>query len=330
MTAPNINVSNASRSLTVLRTGPLALIQDAGRVGYAADGVSRSGAADRASYGLANRVVGNPAGAAAIECTLGGLAVRAETDLFVAVTGATVPAEIDRKPITLGRRVLLARGETLRLRSPRTGLRSYLAIGGGIAVPTVLGSRSSDTLSGLGPAPLANGDVVPIGPANLSDGPGELPAEPGELPTGTTPNEPDHLPPATVLTQLVTTLRVLLGPRDDWFANPDALAVGEWQVSPNSNRVGLRLDRASSAAGDEPVALRRSVSREMPSEGLPLGAIQVPPGGQPVLFLADQPLTGGYPVIAVVLDDDIDRAAQVRPGQRLRFLMTPGNTTKGL
>lgn len=311
MTQMDPNRLCPKRTLTVLRPGPLALIQDAGRVGHAADGVGRSGAADRRSYALANSLVGNASGAAAIECMLGGLAVRAETDLVIAVTGASTPVDIDGAPVEPGSRICLSQGQTLRLRSPRSGLRNYLAVRGGIVVPTVLGSRSSDTLSGLGPTALAKGDELPIGPEDAQVAPAgavvtEKPAD------------------GAILGQQVTCLRVMFGPRDDWFVDPATLTTGEWQVSPNSNRVGLRLDRPTSADG-ESISLQRSTSREMPSEGLPLGAIQVPPSGQPVLFLADHPLTGGYPVIAVVLDDDIDLAAQVRPGQRLRFVL-PANS----
>jgi allophanate hydrolase subunit 2 len=127
----------------------------------------------------------------------------------------------------------------------------------------------------------------------------------------------------------------MLGPRDDWFVAPTDLGVGDWVVSPRSNRVGLRLDRPApaepdsagperdGAAAQQAPVLRRKDSRELPSEGVVLGAVQVPPSGQPVLFLADHPVTGGYPVIAVVLDSDIDLAAQARPGQRLRFRLEP-------
>ena len=165
---------------------------------------------------------------------------------------------------------------------------------GGIDVPPVLGSASTDTLSKLGPAPLAKGDEL----AGSARAP-----ERGELPAPTRMGEP------------VTTLRVVFGPRDDWFTDATALTTGEWRVSPQSNRVGVRLDRPD----PDPPELARATDAEIPSEGIVLGAIQVPPSGQPVLFLADHPLTGGYPVVAVVLDDDIDRAAQLRPGQRLRF-----------
>ena len=173
----------------------------------------------------------------------------------------------------------------------------------------MLGSRSSDTLSGLGPAPLAKADELPIGP-DICDA------------------EPDAVidRPTTVVGEQITELRVIFGPRDDWFDNAADLAAGQWQVSPHSNRVGLRLDRATDSGqpdDGQPPALRRKQNHELPSEGLALGAIQVPPSGQPVLFLADHPITGGYPVIAVVIDDDIDAAAQLRPGQRVRFVTVP-------
>jgi len=280
-------------TLTVLRPGPLALLQDAGRRGHAADGVGRSGAADRASHARANLLVGNDPGAVAIEVTLGGLVVRAERDLTVAVTGAPTPADIGGEPAAHDTAFTLAQGQTLRLRAPKVGLRSYLAVSGGIDVPLVLGSASTDTLSGLGPAPLAKDDELRIG---TSSGAGELPAP-------------------TRIGEPVTTLRVVFGPRDDWFTDATALTAGQWRVSPQSNRVGVRLDRPD----PDPADFTRASNGEIPSEGMVLGAIQVPPSGQPVLFLADHPLTGGYPVIAVVLDDDIDRAAQLRPGQRLRF-----------
>lgn len=286
-------------TLTVLRPGPLALLQDGGRRGHAADGVGRSGAADRASHARANLLVGNDPGAVAIEVTLGGLLVRAERDLTVAMTGAPAPADIDGDPAEHDTAVTLSPGQTLRLRAPKVGLRTYLAVAGGIDVPLVLGSASTDTLSKLGPAPLTKGD--------------ELRAQPGRR-MGTSAGAARR-PAPTRMGEPVTTLRVVFGPRDDWFTDAMALTAGEWRVSPQSNRVGVRLDRPD----PDPPALERASKDEIPSEGIVLGAIQVPPSGQPVLFLADHPLTGGYPVVAVVVDDDIDRAAQLRPGQRLRF-----------
>ncbi|MGW9323952.1 5-oxoprolinase subunit C family protein [Streptomyces koyangensis] len=276
-------------ALEILAPGPLATVQDLGRPGLAAMGVGASGAADRSALRLANRLVGNPEGAAAVEATLGGLAVRALRPVTVAVTGAPTPLSTGAVRSV----IQLAEGERLELGTPLAGLRSYLAVRGGITVPEVLGSRSRNVLAALGPPPLAPGDVLPAGPA-----PAAFPCvdlAPVRTPFG---GEPE--------------LRVALGPRDDWFT-PEAvrrLLAGPWTVGAASDRVGMRL---------EGPALERAVGGELPSEGMVPGALQVPPGGRPVLFLADHPVTGGYPVIACVLRADLDLAAQARPGQTLRF-----------
>ena len=276
-----------TRSLTVLATGPLTTVQDQGRPGQAALGIGRSGACDRASAALANRLVGNPAGAALLEVTLGGLAVRAEADLVLVTTGARCPGAPHAAP------TLLRRGAELRLGVPGGGLRSYLAVRGGIDVPPVLGSRATDLLAGLGPAVVAAGDVLPVG---------EPTAPPAEV---------DIAPVADPAAGEVT-VAVLPGPRADWFGDAGwaALTGRPWLVTSQSNRVGLRLD-------GEP--LERLRNGELPSEGMVRGALQVPPSGTPVLFLADHPVTGGYPVIGYVVDPDVDRCAQLRPGQPLRF-----------
>ncbi|MGI5131770.1 5-oxoprolinase/urea amidolyase family protein [Pseudonocardia sp. CA-107938] len=283
------------RVLEVLATGAQALVQDLGRPGHAATGVGASGAADRCAMRLANRIVANPEDAAAIEVTFGGLAVRAGADLraplLVALTGAAAPATVDGRPVGHHSLVRLRAGQTLRLGTPPTGLRTYLAVRGGVAVAPVLGSRSTDVLAGFGPAPLAPGAVLPIGP------------EPADHPLlDVVPVAP---PPGGTV-----TLRAVLGPRADWVRDPGRLHGSTWTVSDRSDRVGMRL-----AGGD----LTRCRDEELPSEGMVRGAIQVPPGGEPVLFLADHPVTGGYPVVAVVVDADVDRAAQVRPGQQVRF-----------
>ncbi|MEU6109008.1 biotin-dependent carboxyltransferase family protein [Streptomyces albidoflavus] len=276
-------------ALEILAPGPLATVQDLGRPGLAAMGVGASGAADRSALRLANRLVGNPEGAAAVEATLGGLAVRALRPVTVAVTGAPAPLSTGAVRSV----IRLAEGERLELGTPPAGLRSYLAVRGGITVPQVLGSRSRDVLAALGPPPLAPGDVLPAGPV-----PAAFPCvdlAPVRTPFG---GEPE--------------LRVALGPRDDWFT-PEAvrrLLAGPWTVGAASDRVGMRL---------EGPALERAVGGELASEGMVPGALQVPPGGRPVLFLADHPVTGGYPVIACVLRADLDLAAQARPGQTLRF-----------
>jgi biotin-dependent carboxylase-like uncharacterized protein len=279
-------------ALTVLATGPLATVQDAGRTGWAAIGVPRSGAADRASHELANRLVGNRREAATVEVTAGGLRVRAATTVLVAVTGAPAALTVAGRPASLNAPVTLPPGAELALGAPPVGLRSYLAVRGGVDVPPVLGSRSTDSLSGLGPAPLAAGDELPVG--RLAAEEPVVDVAPVAAPS-----------PAPVL-------RVLPGPRRDWFAPGawTALTGTGWTVSADSDRVGLRLTGPR---------LERTGPGELPSEGLVPGAVQVPPDGAPVLFLADHPLTGGYPVLAVVVSADLPAAAQLRPGDPVRF-----------
>ena len=278
--------------IEVLRAGPLTTVQDLGRPGLAHLGVGRSGAADRPSLRLANRLVGNAEGAAALEATFGGLVLRFEGATTVALTGAPCPVRVGGRDRDLNAPVALAAGEVLELGMPRAGVRTYVAVRGGLDLPAVLGSRATDVLAHLGPDPLREGDRLPVG---APTGP-----EPGVdvAPVRALPSEP--------------VLRVVPGPRADWFV-PTALEVvgrGRFEVTAASDRVGVRL------AGP---ALQRSRVDELPSEGLVEGAVQVPPDGQPVVFLADHPVTGGYPVIAVVHPDDVPVVAQLRPGQPVRF-----------
>lgn len=287
------------RQLEILEPGPSTTVQDAGRPGLAQLGIGRSGAADRGSYRLANRLVGNREDEAVLEVTLGGLVARAEQDLLIAVTGAPCSVAVAEIQHAANCPIFVAAGRTVALGSPSSGMRSYFAVRGGIRVPEVLGSRSTDILAGIGPDPLKAGDVLPLGPAY------------GEQP------ELDVAAVAAPQTDDLV-LGVRAGPRDDWFT-ADALADlvgGRYEVTPESNRVGMRL------SGPE---LKRRRDDELPSEGMVTGALQVPPSGQPTLFLADHPVTGGYPVIAVVARADVDRAAQARPGQHLRFRLIGGS-----
>jgi biotin-dependent carboxylase-like uncharacterized protein len=273
--------------VTVLATGPLATVQDEGRVGQAVIGIARSGACDRAAYRLANRLVGNHGGEAVLEVTGGGLALRAETGVTLVTTGAPCPGAPHNAPIGL------RGGAEVRLGTPSSGLRTYVAVRGGFAVEPVLGARARDTMAELGPPTLRPGDRLPIGEAA------------GPHPHVDVAPVPD--PAAGEV-----TVRLSPGPRRDWF--PDEawqILVGQpYQVSSQSNRIGIRL------TGPE---LSRREDGELPSEGMVRGALQIPPSGTPVLFLADHPVTGGYPVIAYVHDDEVDRCAQLRPGQTLRF-----------
>jgi biotin-dependent carboxylase-like uncharacterized protein len=284
-------------ALEVLATGPLTLVQDLGRPGLAAVGVGRSGAADRGAFRLGARLLAQEYSAAALEVTFGGLQVRAQGDVMVALTGAEAPLSVDGRSADFRGPVQLRDGQTLRLATPTAGLRTYLSVRGGIAVPPVLGSRSTDTLAGLGPPPVRIGDLLPVGPP-----PRRFPC------VDVVPAAP--MPPGLLL-------RAVPGPRDDWLADPAGLATTVWTVSSRSDRVGIRLEGAPL----EYAAFRKG--QELPSEGVVRGALQIPAGGQPVLFLADHPVTGGYPVAAVVVASDVDRAAQARPGQQVRIVLLP-------
>lgn len=280
-------------TLEILRTGPLALVEDLGRPGKANIGVGRSGAADRRAHALANRLVANPDTHATIEVTLGGLTFRVTGgDVSVAVTGADTDPAVNGVPFGSNSIHHIHEGDVVSLGAPRAGLRSYVAVRGGVSVAPVLGSRSFDVLSGIGPPPLRTGDRLPVGPRS-----------PG-LP------DVDQAPVATIGPDVVE-LRVVPGPRDEWFTDPDSLTHREWIVSDRSDRVGTRLI-------GKPLELAEP-DRQLPSEGVTRGAIQVPPGGQPVILGPDHPVTGGYPAIGVIVDADVDVAAQVRPGQTVRF-----------
>jgi biotin-dependent carboxylase-like uncharacterized protein len=270
--------------IEVIRAGPLTTLQDQGRPGYAHLGVPRSGALDPPALRLANRLVGNPSSAACLETTLMGCMLRFSEPATVAVTGAEAAVTVDG--IRLSGTVDVPAGGILEVGRATAGVRSYIAVAGGIIVEPVLGSRSTDTLSGLGPPVLADGMTLPVGQPYR------------------TPAWAAHLLPM-VDGELV--LRIRLGPRDDWFET-GGLFEAAYTVSPVSNRVGARLSGPS---------LTRTKDGELPSEGVVLGAIQVPADGRPLIFLADHPTTGGYPVIGVV--DDVTPLAQARPGTTVRF-----------
>ncbi|MGW1327395.1 5-oxoprolinase subunit C family protein [Streptomyces antibioticus] len=283
----------SDRALSVVRAGALTTVQDRGRPGHAHLGVSCSGALDAPAAALVNRLVGNPPDAAVLETTLTGCALRPRCAVTVAVGGAPCPVRVNGRPAPWGAPVRVPAGAVLDVGTAVLGLRTYVAVGGGVVVEPVLGSRSTDLLSGLGPVPLTDGTVLPLG------------AEPA----GHTRVDvaPQPAPPAELV------LRVTLGPREDWFtaAAVRAFTSRAYRVSPASNRIGLRT---------EGPALERALPGELASEGMVLGAVQVPPDGRPVVFLADHPTTGGYPVIGVVRPADLPAAAQAVPGTPVRFL----------
>ncbi len=288
--------------LRVLIPGAGPLIQDLGRPGLAALGVPASGALDRGSLRRANRIVGNPEDCAGLEL-LGGSSFTTQGSITLACSGAyaqvlmRTPGGAQAQELPWHRSITLPTGTELSFGWPRGGLRMYLAVRGGFATEAVLGSRSVDQLSGFGHAALA-GDLLPIGPRP------DIPIPPVDVLAGVEkwPGMGDPTAP----------LSVVLGPRATWFT-PAAVSqflAADWRATARTNRVGMRL------AGP---ALDRQIRGELPSEGLRPGSIQVPPDGQPVILLADGPVTGGYPVIAVVVSAHLDRLAQVRPGMALRF-----------
>lgn len=306
-------------SLEVLRPGLLTTFQDDGRAA-ANMGVTGSGAADRESFRLANALVGNPANTPALEITGGGVKLRAHGSLVVAVTGA--PADIaitgvrqsqenkegneekpDRTAIAMQEAMLLRDGDTLSIGPPSSGLRDYLSVRGGFDVEVSLDSASTDTMSGIGPRPIAAKQWLAVRSASMACDCGV--------------DRPCPWPTDLPRPGSVTDLYVRLGPRDDWFTSDGLSAFLErtWTVTAQSNRVGLRL------SGDVP--LGRVDDRELPSEATPPGAVEVPTSGQPVIFLRDQPVTGGYPVIAVLEPGSLDMAGQLPPGAQVRFRIVP-------
>jgi biotin-dependent carboxylase-like uncharacterized protein len=289
----------AASWLDVLEPGPFTTVQDRGRPGRAAYGVGRSGAADRGSAALANRLVANPIDAAVLEITLGGLRLRAGSGITVALTGACGLVLIGEHRVDVGAPVAVPAGAVLTVGSPDAGLRTYLAVRGGIDVPPVLGSRSYDVLARLGPAPLRAGDRLPVGPR-----PRRFPGVDLAPATGAGPAD---------VTGAVR-LRGWCGPHDDVLdaAGRARLAGARWTVSGDSDRVGVRLE------GTPLLPVERA---EWAPEGLARGAVQLPPSGLPVLMSADHPVTGGYPVVACLDDLSCDLAAQLRPGQAVEFAL---------
>ncbi len=295
--------------MTVARVtdpGPLSLVHDLGRPGLAHLGVSASGAFDRAAHRLANRLVGNDENAAALECLLGGLRITVPAGTWFAVTGAWSDAELVVDGVgTAVEPHTPQRAETaaeLRLGTVTHGLRSTVALRGGLTVPAVLGSRSRDTLAALGPEPLRAGDVLPLG------------AEP------TTPVPVADLVPVDPPTDGVVELGVRPGPRHEWFTAEAwrLLTATEWTTSARSDRTGVRLEGPALARVPELIGV------ELASEGMLRGSIQVSPDGAPTVLGPDHPVTGGYPVIAVVVDASLDLLAQLRPGQPVRLRLVTG------
>lgn len=285
------------QGLEVVHSGMFTTVQDRGRPGREDQGLGVSGAADRTAHDAANRLVGNDPSAATLEITAGGLTVRSIGANVVAVTGARVPVTVDRHPEADYSVPRLDDGAVLALGNPTSGVRSYLAVRGGIDVPETHGSRSTDTLTGTGPDRLRDGDRIPVGTLT-----GELPGE-EQIPPPAPPEDP-------------ALLRVHLGPHPGEFSagSVHALLHETWAVTPQLDRIGIRLQ------GPGKLHLARG-GTDRPEPTAP-GSVQVPPDGNPILFLADHPVVGDHPVIAVVLPADLPVAAQLGPGHRVRFVAT--------
>ncbi len=283
-------------TLLVIKPGPYTTVQDLGRIGLARMGYAPAGAMDRAALQTANVLVGNQAGAAALEIALAGAEFEATGDLTIAVTGADLTPTLAGEPLPLYRAAALRAGMRLRFAAPRHGLRAYLAVAGGIAVPEVLGSRATDMVGGIGGMKarlLQAGDRLPVG------------AREGAI-VGYALSDPPAGPASRI------TLRVVWGPEDDWFTEETRARFvnTDFRVSDRGDRTGVRL------LGEQLLA---ATARSLASEGAVPGAIQVPPDGQPIVLLADSRGVGGYPKIAVVIEADLDLPAQAAPGTLVRF-----------
>ncbi|CAM3664342.1 biotin-dependent carboxyltransferase family protein [Roseateles saccharophilus] len=280
--------------IEVLRAGPLTTVQDLGRHAWRDRGLSLCGALDELALQAGNLLVGNPPDAAGLEFTLGPATLRLHADGCVALTGTDADASLDGRPLRPGWRIPVRAGQTLKLTAPRERMRSYVCVSGGIAVPAVLGSRSTDLKAGFGGLEgraLRDGDRLPIGPT-------------ARLPTRAIGLRlPDWTP----------AVRVLPGPEHEDFSTAarEAFWQAGWVLTPQSNRMGYRL------AGPR---LERERGGELASHGVLPGVIQVPPSGQPIVLLADAQTTGGYPKIGVVIRADLWKLAQLRLGATLRLL----------
>jgi antagonist of KipI len=282
--------------MRLLSPGLLTTVQDLGRWGYQASGVPPAGPMDVLSHRWANRLVGNGDDAATLEVTLVGPELEFEADAVVAVAGAAFALTLDETPVSMHTRLRVARGATLRFGHRHNGARAYVAVAGGIASPPVLGSRATHLVSrvgGVSGRALRAGDVLLLGTPSSCVGPvdGRVPLS---MPTGG------------------ATLRVLPGAHEGRFsAQARATLVGSrYRISSQSNRMAYRLEGPVLAEGP---------AEELISDVTPIGAVQVPPAGLPILLMADRATTGGYPLIAHVISADLPLAGQLAPGDWIEF-----------
>lgn len=286
----------------VVQPGPMTTVQDLGRTGYQQYGVPTSGALDDYAFRLGNLLVGNDEGAAALEITLFGCQLRALQDTLIAITGADLAPAINGRPLPIWESLWVKRDQLLSFSQLRKGCRSYLAVAGGIQVPEIMKSASTCVRAGIGGldgGPLRKGDILRAGADATLAGTAQIPAS--------------YIPAYSN----ALALRVILGPQDDYFTSDgiSTLLNSEYTVSAQADRMGYRL---------EGPLIQHSGGADIVSDGIPLGAIQVPGDGMPIILLADRQTTGGYPKIANIISADIPKVAQAKPGDRIRFQQVKG------
>lgn len=286
--------------LRVVSPGPLTTVQDLGRPWAQPLGVPGGGAADTVAHRIANRLAGNPPGAAGLEVTLGGFEAEFLIETAGGLAGADLGFSLDGEPLSPGSRFTARPGGRLRAEGRRWGCRAYLGFGGGVAVPEVLGSRSTYLPAGFGGfqgRALRRGDVVDV----LDGGGG-----------GAAGRVPEELVPPYGRPGEVVEVRAVPGPQDDAFTEGGRRTFFQsvYEVSAQADRMGCRLTGPWIEHGGP---------AELISEGVAWGSVQVPGSGEPLVLLADRQTTGGYPKIATVATVDLPLLAQVVPGDRVRF-----------
>lgn len=312
-------------SITVLDPGPLTTVQDAGRKGYAALGYRTCGAADSYAFRLGNALAGNAPDSAVLECTLRGAVLQFEQDTVFALIGAQTPAALDHVPVPFYAPLFAKAGSVLQMGTAPTGLRSYLAVSGGIATPPVLGSRSTDLkcrIGGLAGRKLAKGDTLPTGACNAEALWNKITARQLNRPLRESAVCSGLHPVRVQGAKTIPLLRAVAGPQDDAFtaAGLHDFTHSVYTLTPDCDRMACKLTGP---------AIEMKHGADILSDGIAAGAVQVSASGQPIVMLADHQTTGGYAKIAVVISADLPVLAQLRPGQQVCFaFVTPAQAVQ--
>lgn len=302
-------------SLSIIRPGLLTTVQDLGRPGYQHLGVVVSGALDAVALRVANLLVGNAEGAAGLEITLLGPTLRFEADRLIALTGADLSPTLAGQPAPMHRPVAVRAGTVLSFGAARAGCRAYLAVAGGLAVPLVLGSRATYLRAALGGwrgRALRAGDELPVGKLSPTNQQLRQLIAPDVLPTTWVAARWTPGPTLRPRPRPQLVIRAVRGPEHEQFspASQQAFWREPFALTPAADRMGYRLQGPT---------LTRETPTELLSSAVTFGTVQVPPGGQPIVLLADAQTTGGYPRLVQVITADFSALAQAQPGQALRF-----------